>query len=31
VQLADHVLVNDDLDTTVAEMLGLVEGHRTIQ
>jgi len=31
VQLADHVLVNDDLDTTVAEMLGLVRGHRAAQ
>lgn len=28
-RLADRVLVNDDLNATVEEMLGLIEGYRT--
>ena len=28
-QLADHVVVNDDLDRAVAEVAGIVKGHRT--
>jgi guanylate kinase len=28
VALADHVVVNDDLDSTVDEMLAIIESHR---
>jgi len=28
-QLADHVVVNDDLDRAVAEVAGILAGYRT--
>jgi guanylate kinase len=31
IRLANQVLVNDDLDATVTEMLGLIDGYRTGQ
>ena len=29
--LADHVVVNDDLEQTIKEMLAIIEGERTVR
>jgi guanylate kinase len=29
--LADHVVVNDDLEQTIKEMLAIIEGERSVR